>query len=384
MSGPRVLAVFVDRPWPGLTGDMQRVRAMVRALATDADLRIVVAPRGPGEGAPPPTLDVVEVERTAGHAAALVRFAAGLPARRPPMMAFYRQPAVRATVADAVRAHVPDVVLTHHLGGAAIVDGIVEPDRVVVDLPNDEVQRFGRLAEISSPLGRLRFAAERALTKRWLGAQLERYRAVTVVSDEDAAAYRSLAPAARVVVVPNGTDPPPSVRPDPGGASVLFLGDLAYAPNRDGIEWFVRRVLPGSSVDEVRIVGRGDVDAGTDPRVVVCGFVDDLAAELRRATAMVVPLRAGGGTRLKVLEAFGWGIPVVSTRLGVEGIGAEPGRHYLAAETPEEWVEALARLVADASLRAELAGAARALVDERFTWDLAVRPLRATVLGSTS
>ena len=381
---PRVLAVFVDRPWPGLTGDMQRVRALVAAVERRAESRVVLAPRaGSPAGRPPKRLRVSEVERSGAPAGAVARFVGGLPAMRPPMMAFYRQGPVRRHLERAIEEHEPDLVLTHHLGGAAIVDGLVPRDRVVLDLPNDEVQRFGRLAATSGGVaGRVRWSAERELAQRWFRRSLGGYRAVTVVSEEDAEAYRRLVPEARIVVVPNGTDPPPSVRPDPGGREVLFLGDLEYAPNRDGIEWFVAHVLPGADVEAVRVVGRGSVTAA--PKVVALGFVDDLAAELRRATAMVVPLRAGGGTRLKVLEAFGWGIPVVSTLLGVEGLAAEPEVHYLAAETPTEWHAQLDRVLGDEALRARLAAAGRALVDDRFTWTVATAPLEELLDGSAS
>lgn len=377
MRRPRALGVFVDRPWPGATGDMQRVRALVAAVGEVADLRVVLAPQGRAEGGPPPGLDVVEHPRRRDPRAALVSFAKGLPAGRPLMMAFYRQEDVRRAIGEHLAGFDPDLVVTHHLGGASLVDGLVDPTKVILDLPNDEVQRFGRLASMGGAAGRLRYATDQLLTRRWLRHHLGGYRAVTVVSAEDAEAYRRVAPGARIVEVANGTHPPPRVRDDPGGREVLFLGDLAYRPNRDAIEWFIERVLPTAPVDSVRVVGRGEVRPA--PRVVALGFVDDLEAELRRATAMIVPLRAGGGTRLKVLEAFGWGIPVVSTALGVEGLGAEPGRHYLQAETPAEWTAALHQVLGDPDLRARLAREARALVDARFTWPQTTGPLRDLV-----
>jgi glycosyltransferase involved in cell wall biosynthesis len=368
-----VLAVFVDRPWPGATGDMQRVRAMVDAIRPVTDLQVFLAPRGAEAGSPPTGLRVVEAVRPRDMTGAAARAVLGLARSRPLMMAFYRQPAVRDALAAELRRTRPDFVVTHHLGGAGLLDGLVDPSRVILDLPNDEVQRFDRMTEVTSGAQRVRYAVERGLTRRWVGRQLAAFRAVTVVSAEDEAAYRANAPAARLVIVPNGTTPPREPRPDPGGADVMFLGDLKYAPNRDGVGWFVREVLPGcDAVATLRVVGRGSPPVAD--RVVAVGFAEDLAAELAQVVAMVVPIRAGGGTRLKVLDAFGHGVPVVSTALGVEGIGAEPGVHYLRAETPSEWHGALAAIVADAGLRARLAGAARRLVCERYTWDRAAAP----------
>ena len=374
MTAPRVLGVFVDRPWPGVTGDMQRVRALVDAIQPVSDLSIFLAPRGTGAGRPPVELRVVEVARTRGRGRAAARFVAGIPRARPPMMAFYRQPAVRRALARVLAELQPDVVLTHHLGGAALVDGLVNPAKVILDLPNNEVQRFGRMVGVAQGLQKARFRAERALTKRWVQRHMPSYRAVLVVSSEDEAAYRALAPSARLMTVANGTSPPVDPRADPGGCEILFLGDLEYAPNREGLTWFVEHVLPNSAaVSALRVAGRGP--APVAERVDALGFVDDLEAELDRVVAMVVPIRAGGGTRLKVLEAFGHGVPVISTELGVEGLGAQPGVHYLAAESPTQWVDALEAVIRDESLRQRLSAAGRALVDANFTWPDVTAPL---------
>jgi len=372
-----LLAVFLDRPWPGRTGDMQRVRALLDAAKQAAvDVNVVLCPAADAPpGAPPNDMNVTEFVRApSSMSRAIGRFVRGLPSYRPPMMAFYNDPSTRSRLAEHVRTVAPDLVLTHHLGGASLLAGIVEPERILLDLPNDEAQRFARLAATATGAKRFRFEADHGLTKRWVARELAAYRAVTVVSDDDAASYRARAPGASIVVVPNGTTPPPQPRPDPSTRDVMFLGDLDYPPNRDGISWFVREVLPSCrAIDELRAVGRGT--APRADRVTPVGFVDDVAGEFARAAAMVVPLHAGGGTRLKVLDAFGHGVPVISTALGVEGLGAVPGVHYVAAETPREWIDATDRVLGDRDLRERLARAARALVLDRFNWPIATRPL---------
>jgi glycosyltransferase involved in cell wall biosynthesis len=110
--------------------------------------------------------------------------------------------------------------------------------------------------------------------------------------------------------------------------------------------------------------------------------VEDTRPYLQRAEVAVVPLRAGSGTRLKILEAFAAGIPVVSTTIGSEGIAAQHGRHLLIADSAESFCHAVERLHADAGLRAELAGQARRLVKEAYDWDTiagAVEEIAATV-----
>jgi glycosyltransferase involved in cell wall biosynthesis len=126
----------------------------------------------------------------------------------------------------------------------------------------------------------------------------------------------------------------------------------------------------------LRVVGRGQPPR--HPQVDAAGFVPDLAAEWSRATALVVPLRSGGGTRLKVLEAFAHGVPVVSTALGVEGVGAVPGLHYACGDTAEELVASARAVLADADRREGLARAARDLVHE-FTWARCTSPLQELV-----
>ena len=375
MSTGNVLAVLVDRPWPAVTGARRRLQAMLAAIdEEDLDVFLAAAEAGPVDA----SFDVEDVLRRPSSSRAAARTLAGLPASRPPMMAFYRQPHVRRRLRAALASRRPSVVVTHHLGGAGLVDGLCDPARVVLDLPDFDVARFTRFAALSSGVPRLRWRAEASLTGRWLRTHLARIGAVTVTSAADAEAMRALAPAARIVVAPNGTTIAGPRRPDPGGRSLVFLGDLDYLPNREGVTWFADEVLPAvPDVDELRVVGRGLPIPGR--RVTSLGFVEDLASEWGRATAMVVPLRAGGGTRLKILDAFGQGVPVVSTAMGVEGIDAEPDEHYLRAETPDEWRDALVKVLGDGALRERLAVAGRRLVEDRYTWATTMQPLVAAV-----
>jgi glycosyltransferase involved in cell wall biosynthesis len=103
------------------------------------------------------------------------------------------------------------------------------------------------------------------------------------------------------------------------------------------------------------------------------GFVDDVRPHVRGAAASVIPLRVGGGTRLKVYEAMAMGSPVVSTSIGVEGLAVEDGRHYLNADDPEALADAVVRLLLDSDLRHEIAANARELVEQQFSFHVAAR-----------
>ncbi|WP_158612682.1 glycosyltransferase family 4 protein [Frigoribacterium sp. PhB24] len=160
-------------------------------------------------------------------------------------------------------------------------------------------------------------------------------------------------PGANADIVPNAY--PPTT--EPGGVPLherrnvlLFVGMHLYAPNDDAARWFVQAVLP-LVVDhipdaEFRIVGRANdrlFALNSNPNVTVTGPVDDVKDELSMARAVVVPLRVGGGSRIKILEAMASEVPVVSTTIGAEGLEVRPGTHALIADTPGELAEACVR-----------------------------------------
>ena len=203
---------------------------------------------------------------------------------------------------------------------------------------------------------------------------------VVAVSDEDAGALASLEPGGRYAVVPNAIDTHayprrrerPSARP-----GLLFTGTLDFRPNVDAADWFLDEVFPRVRVrhPEARafVVGRAPRRAlvargQRDASIAVTGPVESIQPYWERASVYVLPMRVGGGVRFKALEAMAAGVPIVSTPLGMEGIAAEPGRHYLAVETAADFADAVGRLLNDAALRAALAERARELVRERYDW----------------
>jgi glycosyltransferase involved in cell wall biosynthesis len=163
---------------------------------------------------------------------------------------------------------------------------------------------------------------------------------------------------------------------------LCFTGSMDWQPNEDAACWFHAEILP-----EIRyvfprlpfyVVGRNpsarlQALGEGDPATVVTGTVIDVRPYLRGALALVVPMRVGGGTRLKILEAFAAHAPVVSTRVGAEGIQAEPERHYLVAETAKEFAVQVRRLATDKALRQSLTDAAAQLVHERYGWNAIAR-----------
>jgi len=209
---------------------------------------------------------------------------------------------------------------------------------------------------------------------------------VYLCSAEDERRLLDEIPGARTAVIPNAADvdyyKPRPTDPPPDGRTVLFFGLLSYAPNVDGVMHFVQKIWP--RVVEAHPEARFKIIGGrpprslqllAGPRVELTGFVPDLRPHLAAAAAVVVPLRLGGGTRLKVVEAMAMGKAIVSTALGSEGIEAIPGRDLLIEDQPEAFADALNRLFDDPELAARIGQSARSLAVERYSWSGAARAL---------
>jgi len=210
---------------------------------------------------------------------------------------------------------------------------------------------------------------------------------VTFTSATDEARARALVHSLRSAVVPNSVDvkffSPRATDPPPDGRTVMFFGAINYFPNIDGVSFFAREVWPLLAASHPRarlqIVGQyptPEILALRGPRVEVAGAVDDLR-HLSRAAVVIVPLRMGGGTRFKILEAMAMAKPVVSTAVGAEGIEVAPGRNILLADSPADFAGAVGRVLDDAGLAARMGREGRELVEGRYSWEAAVARLAA-------
>jgi polysaccharide biosynthesis protein PslH len=193
-------------------------------------------------------------------------------------------------------------------------------------------------------------------------------------------------------VIPNAADVeyyrPRSTDPPPDGRTVVFFGHLSYLPNVDGVLHFVQDIWPRIAAEHpearCRIVGGQappSLLALAGPRIELTGFVSDLRPHLAAAAAVVVPLRLGGGTRLKVVEAMAMGKAIVSTALGAEGIDAVPGRDLLLEDEAAGFADAVNRLLAEPKLAARIGQSARELAVERYSWSGAAQKLESFYRG---
>ena len=325
---------------------------------------------------PPQPYPVLRCDRAAGSRRVLPQMACAVLQGLPLYAGFYRRQAVRRALRRAIAATCPELALVQGVAGAGLLAGLFPPQRTVLDLPDAEPEIFRQFGAHPGWRARL-WRLDTPLLERWLTRALPGFATVNVVSAADRASYQVLAPAARYLLAPNGADPV-APRRDPGGARLLFLGDLTWPPNQLALDWLRREVLSRpTALDVLRVVGRGT--APQHPQIDAAGFVADLDEEWGRAVALLAPITSGSGTRVKILEAFSRGVPVIATAFAVQGLSAAPGVHYLQAETGPEFCRAIDRLVGDSGLRAALSRSAQDLIGQHFTWSTTLTGLQEAV-----
>jgi glycosyltransferase involved in cell wall biosynthesis len=289
----------------------------------------------------------------------------------------YRSADLARRLAGAARRERPAWVLAHsyHVARAALSSGAP----VWVDFHNMDAEIWSRVAATArSPLERL-FARVQAPRVRAVEAALARAASgVSCVSPRDADALRRLGARAVPLVAPNGVDLDRySMRASqPTGETVFFVGDLSWPPNAEAIRWLrdsvwpeLTRLRPAAAAE---ILGRGApsdlAPAASADRFRFLGEGGDTRPHWERAAVAVVPLLAGGGTRLKILEAAASGVPVVATPVGAEGLDLEAETEIRVRAGARLFAEAIAALLADPAAARRQAEAARARVEARYGW----------------
>lgn len=197
------------------------------------------------------------------------------------------------------------------------------------------------------------------------------------VSDADRRELVRLSPDARVTVVPNGVDVSQFVPGLTADHGMVFVGGMTWFPNKDALQFFAREILPrlrsAGCRDEVTWVGRalpGAIEAYAAQGIALTGYVDDIRPYVARAACYVVPLRVGGGTRLKILDAWAMGKAIVSTSIGCEGLDARDGWNILIRDDPREFADAVRSVLADEALRTTLGANARLTAERAYSWDV--------------
>jgi polysaccharide biosynthesis protein PslH len=290
---------------------------------------------------------------------------------------------------SAYRAHLEQLLATERFD--ALVCDFLPP---IVNMPerlpcpailfthNVEAEIWRRHTETAgNAASRTLLAQQRRRMLRFEGAAVGRFDLVLAVSEADGRTFERLYPGAvkaPVHVVQTGVDTsyftPASAPPD--RAHLVFTGSMDWLPNEDAMTYFCREILPRVRRAEpdatLSIVGRSPTHAVNKlaeiPGVEVTGRVNDVRPHVARGAVYVVPLRIGGGTRLKIFEAMSMARAVVSTTVGAEGLPVTPGRDVLIADEPEQFAQAVIHMIRDVNVRREIETAARRLVVEKYDW----------------
>lgn len=301
----------------------------------------------------------------------------------PYAVAKYRSPGMRREITRAARDLGIDVVVCDFLFPSQNVpDGL--PCRTVLFQHNVEAAIWQRHAAVkTNPLAKAYFTEQWRRMKRFERAECRRFDRVIAVSRADAEALERDYGIAEVADVPTGVDTG-YFRPGEHATrlphEVVFTGSMDWMPNEDGIAWFAGEVLPRIHHVlpdvTVTVVGRNppvgiQALAARDPRLRVTGTVPDVRPYMDRAAVFVVPLRVGGGTRLKIYEAMAMECPLVSTTIGAEGLPLEHGHHLLIADDADAFAGAVLELLRDPSLADTMGRTAAAFVRENYSWERA-------------
>jgi glycosyltransferase involved in cell wall biosynthesis len=374
----RLLQICPRLPWPLTDGGVVGVYQITRILA-GLGHEVTLVTNRPARADDPGELArwarVVTVPLPGRWGATAGRSLAG---GQPLAFARFANPALRAAALDlAARERFDAVHVDHaHLGAVGLAL------RGATGLPfalrehNVETTIYERFAGVQpDPLRRALARLEAGRVRRAEARALAGAQRVFAITPEDRERILRLAPQARVVTIPAcvDTDRLAPLEDPEDGPRVVWLGGLDWRPNADAVAWFVDRVWPGvrarAAGAEFHLVGRGTREFAARrraPGVVGRGLVDDPRAAIAASNLAVVPLRVGGGMRLKILELMALQRATVATTVGAEGIRACPGEEIVLADEPGAFADAVTRLLEDRAERRRIARAARRRAEETY------------------
>jgi sugar transferase (PEP-CTERM/EpsH1 system associated) len=378
----RILTLTSKLPWPLTDGAVIRDFNLLREAARRHDVYLLCFLTKPEDrdhfaALRPYCRDIVGIDLVRGRTRALLNAARSLVTDRPYITAEYWRPEMAQALERVVQERGIDVIHSHFLHMSQYV-GHKRSAAFVHDAHNLEHVLWRRVAgTLSNPL-KAAFAARQCdkLLRLQQRVALASETCVTL-SDEDRAEYLRICPEADVATVPNGADVeywvPSGLPTEPD--SIIYFGNLSWPPQADAAVYFHDHILPLVRAEvpnaTLYIVGQGPPESVrrlAGDRVVVTGFVDDVRPYVERAAAVVMPLRAGAGTKHRVFQALALRKAIVCTPVAAEGIALTDGETALLASEPEGFARATVRVLKDQQLRHRLGEQGRALVLDRYDW----------------
>ena len=298
----------------------------------------------------------------------------------------YQSSAAAQTIGELERINGYDIVVADFLSMTLnIVATKIDLKKIVVFQHNVESQIWKRHFEAAgNPLLKAYLRAQWQRYKRFEASMCAKFGGVIAVSEDDADRFRTEFGLTNVLGhVPTGVDVDffSEIGYKPEAEHIAFLGSMDWMPNIDGIIEFVRTTYPKIKSQcpgvKLTIIGRNPTAAilalqGADASIQVTGTVDDVRPYMSRAAVSIVPLRVGGGTRIKIFEAMAMGIPVVSSTIGAEGLPVLDGTNIFVADGAETFAQRVVTLLQDSSMARSMGNAGKRMVGEKFSWHTAV------------
>jgi glycosyltransferase involved in cell wall biosynthesis len=287
----------------------------------------------------------------------------------------------------AIREYQPKVVHLDSLDLSSLLDLI--PPSIPVSICHHNIE--SRLLEVratqESPLRASYLRIQSSLMRKEEAVMAPKVKVNFTVSEPDRAELLRIAPTANVVVAPNGVDTALRLPVVSAGKSLIFVGGASWFPNRDALEYFgsdilplIRKTVPGVTVHWIGQCTdqlRDQIERRFG--ITLVGYADDLTRYLQDSALFIVPLRVGGGTRLKILDAWAWQLPVVSTSVGCEGLDARNGQNIVIADSPAEFSDAVVKLLTEKELREKIAREGRVTAMQKYDWTYIGKIIRGAV-----
>ncbi len=387
----KVLFVTPEAPFPVLGGGAQRIASLMEyATRRGAVVDLLsFAPCEPsGESVVRKQWQIALPINGRSFAARIARNAGRFVRGVPPLID--RLAGFDAEISRILAGQRYDVIFVEHFWLGPYIDVLRPFSRsVICDLHNVESEFFRSLSRAEGWPARMAHGRFARLSENLERQFLPRYSGALVTSSQDAARVSALAPTLPLTIFPN-TIPWRALPTEARERTLVFSGNMEYHPNQQAVAWFSKQMWPALQRDPAlrwRLVGMNPhaiarTIAGLE-RIEITGAIADAMAEIGRAQIAVVPLLSGSGTRVKILEAWAAGTPVVSTRIGAEGLPGKDGEHFLIADSAEEFVAAIGKLLQDQPLAARLSAAGRVLYENTFHREAAWKCLdSAGILGA--
>jgi polysaccharide biosynthesis protein PslH len=375
-------------PYPANNGSKIRIYNLLRQLASVHEITLLSFAE-PDEATPD---DIARMKTFCHHLEAFpkphahpgkIESLQGYLAPWPRSMVYNYTPAVAERIQQIVKSNKIDLIIASQVDTLRYLEAAPGIPAIL-----EEVELTYYLNRVEEASGAGRFRSQLTLDKLTGALRKLHQKGVrfTVASESECANMQRFVSAdIQSKVILNGVDTQThqlsNIAPQP--YTMIYPGAVTYSANHDAVAYFIQDVLPlvRQQVPQAQfmVTGKtGEVDVSnlkTQPGVVFSGYLPSVSDAVRQSWATVVPLRIGGGTRLKILESMALGTPVVSTRKGAEGLNVQDEREILIADTPDEMAKTLHHLFENADLRTQIAAAARKRVEQEYDWTVIGRQL---------